>query len=360
MRKVISLVLVLMLAATMSLAEGVEAPVVDRSAIAHIAAYTYVSDYGQFVSSFVLTFGEGFDAERLNIADFSVENAAKHPLNGISSFGVYRVEASGAEVALAVDPFLYNAGFVVRCTLDGEEAFSFDVASVDEMHCAVVDDFQALTTNSGLSYRLFVPDVDAPLPLIVTFHGGGESGTDNLKQMANNRITTKWAESVSQAQYPCVVLGPQSSNNWSDEELTDVRAIIDDLIAEGVVDANRVYAVGIAYMEATLRFCVLNTDLIAAAIPMIYWKEHDPDLSSLIDMPLWFAIAENDFTGEAPNVIETVDYLTNELGNPNVRSSIYTNDEMNAYGLYGGLYHWGWIPAINNPEMVEWLFSYRK
>jgi hypothetical protein len=28
-----------------------------------------------------------------------------------------------------------------------------------------------------------------------------------------------------------------------------------------------------------------------------------------------------------------------------------------SYGLYGSMTHWGWIPALDDPEICDWLFG---
>ncbi|MBQ9824857.1 MAG: hypothetical protein IJM63_10195 [Solobacterium sp.] len=359
-RKIICLSAAVMLTACSTPAEQEQTPdassATGRDALKSVTANTYVGEYGQYVESFTFTFEDGYDASKLSSSDFTVSETAKHPSAGHASFGVYDVTADGSAVTVSVDPFLYNDTYTAAAVIDGDTV-SFAKADVNEMKVAVVDDFEALTTDQGMAYRLYVPESEAPLPLVVTFHGNGEQGTDNYLQMVNNRVTTKWGEPESQALYKCIVLGPQASQGWSDEELADVRGIIDQLIADGKADANRIYAAGLAGFEATIRFAAANTDLLAGVLAMIYWKDFDPDLSTLTDLPIWMTIAENDFTGEAPHIVETYEYLTNELGNKNVRYTLFTDDEMASYGLYGGLTHWGWIPTLNNPEMVDWLFS---
>ena len=339
---------------------AVPEPVSDAEAIQSVSADTYVGDYGRYVSAFAFEVAEGFNTARLNADCFAFEGTSKHPSAAQPSLGAYAVAAEGTTVTVTVDPFLYNDAFTASCTLDGAEVFTFTKETITDVKTAVVDDFEALTTEQGLTYRLYKPETEEKLPIVITFHGNGEQGTDNYLQMVNNRVTTKWGEPASQAKYPCVVLGPQAHDGWSDDELDDVRAIVDGLIEEGVVDGNRVYCAGLAGFEATIRFCVKNADLVAGAIPMIYWKDFDPeDISPLKDIPLWMCIAENDFTGEAPHIIETAEYLQS-LGSDQVQYTIWTDEEMYAYGLYGGLLHWGWIPAINNPEMCDWLFAQSK
>ncbi len=327
-----------------------------KEALLCITANTCVRDYGQYVSSFTLEFVPEYDPSGINIGSFTFAETAKHPAAGHESFGAWKVEKEGDSLTVFVDPFLYNDKYTGALVLD-DESISLTKADVPAMKVDVVDDFEALTTENGLAYRLLVPESDEPLPLVVTFHGNGERGTDNYKQMVNNRVTTKWGEPQSQAIHKCIVLGPQSNNSWSDDELADVRKIIEGLIAEKKADPKRIYASGLAAFQSTIRFAAANTDLLAGVISIIYWKKYNPDLTTLTELPMWLCIGENDTTGEAASVKEAYEYFKNELHNENVRCSIYPAEEMMSYGLYGGLTHWGWIPTLNNREICDWLFA---
>ena len=283
-----------------------------------VTANTCVKDYGQYVVSFSMRFDPECDLSELSTKNFIFTKTAKHPIAGHESLGAWKVEKADNNLTVFVDPFLFNDTYEGKLVLDGE-SISLSKADINEMKVAVVDDFDALTAENGMAYRLLVPESDEPLPLVVAFHGNGESGTDNYKHMVNNRVITKWGEPQSQARYKCIVLGPQSNNRWSDDELAEVRKIIDRLIDEGKADPGRIYAAGLAPFQVTLRFAVANRDLLAGVLSMLFWKKYSPDMSSLKDLPIWFAIGVNDSTGESPYVKEIYQYFTEELHNKNVR-----------------------------------------
>ena len=331
----------------------------DKKANFSVTANTCVRDYGQFVSSFTICFDSECDMSGISTKDFIFTKTSKHPIAGHESFGAWKVEKADNSLTVFVDPFLYTDTYEGKAVL-GDESISLSKADIAEMKVAVVDDFDALTAENGMVYRLLVPESDEPLPLIVAFHGNGERGTDNYKHMVNNRVITKWGEPQSQARYKCIVLGPQCNDSWSDDELTEVRKIIDGLIDEGKADPKRIYAAGLAPFQVTLRFAVANKDLLAGVLSMLFWKKYSPDMSSLKDLPIWFAIGENDSTGESPYVKEVYQYFSEDLKNKNVRCTVFPVDEMESYGLYGQMTHWGWIPALNNPEICDWLFAQRK
>ncbi len=359
MRKIFAVVLVVMLlVSSFAFAESEEERL-EMPQLTSVLARTRIGDYGQLATGFELTFDGSVQGMGITATNFAVEGNRVHPVLPDVSGGITGVRAFGDTLLVDVDPFLYNQGFRIALVKDGEVHFSFTAADVAEVQCEVVDDFTASTTENGLNYRLFTPESESPLPLVIWFHGGGEGGDDNAKQLTSNRGAVCFAEDAYQAKHPCAVLAPQSAKSWDAEELDEIATVAQSLIDAGIVDGNRVYAVGLAAQQATLRFSARHRDLLAAAMPIIYWKQFDEDWAPLVDLPMWACIAENDFTGEAPNMEEFVESMR-EKGNDQIRCTIFTDAEMNAYGLFGGLLHWGWIPALNNADMIDWLFAQSK
>src|SRR5690625_7287557 len=78
----------------------------------------------------------------------------------------------------------------------------------------IVDDYAAevLQASNGveLPYRLFSPTTDEQVPLVVSLHGHGESGTNNMSQVVGNQISVAFADPARQAQAPAYVLSPQT------------------------------------------------------------------------------------------------------------------------------------------------------
>ena len=71
----------------------------------------------------------------------------------------------------------------------------------------------------GMPYRLMSPikkSVAKRYPLVVSLHGGGSRGTDNVKHLvAESEILT---EEERRWKHPCFVLCPQASVTWSDPD----------------------------------------------------------------------------------------------------------------------------------------------
>lgn len=115
--------------------------------------------------------------------------------------------------------------------------------------------------ENQIHYRLYMPKLSVPSPLVLYLHGGGEAGEDNLKPLTTNLGAAQIAEL-----YPDVgVMVPQTPSEpwkkhtidqerfadgkmsgWTPEYLQKIFVIIHKMIAEGSIDASRVYVTGAA------------------------------------------------------------------------------------------------------------------
>ena len=98
-------------------------------------------------------------------------------------------------------------------------------------------------------------------PLIIFFHGAGESGTDNNNQLRHGGEIHKNA--VLSGKFPGFLLYAQSVPH------TDVKKIVEQMIVELPVDVNRVYVHGLSNGGGdTWKFLIAYPTLVAAAFPM--------------------------------------------------------------------------------------------
>ncbi|MEO0448601.1 MAG: alpha/beta fold hydrolase, partial [Verrucomicrobiota bacterium] len=179
----------------------------------------------------------------------------------------------------------------------------------------------------GVPYRFFRPDHEAhpagtKFPLILSLHGAGGKGRDNLKNLKpwNGTVT----EAGFQAEYPCFVVAPQSTGSWkvagSVPEVTDemiasyppiwqkmavsrpgflgkgdsglilgkVFGLLDELQEIEPIDVDRVYVLGHSMGGfGTFEALAEQPDRFAAGVPsaggLSPW--HDPE--TFAEVPVW-------------------------------------------------------------------------
>lgn len=220
---------------------------------------------------------------------------------------------------------------------------------------------------NGFKYQFYTPanaDDGQKHPLIVWFHGGGESGYkgilyNNESQLKANRgavcFTTKEAQDIFGGAY---VLAPQTPNEWSDS-IDDAKSLIDEIIKNNNIDTNRIYAYGCSaggYM--TIDMVVKNPDFFAAAVatcPAIDQANintygdgriiTDEELLSTKNTPIWVIQAKNDTTVKYE---ESALRIYNLLKDQNVILTSYENVIVDG-DEYSG--HEAWVyTALNMPE----------
>lgn len=179
-----------------------------------------------------------------------------------------------------------------------------------------IEKFTAGESN-GLKYQFYAPknaNDGKKHPLIVWFHGGGESGYrglhyNNVSQLKANRgavaFVTDKAQDIFGGAY---VLAPQTPHEWS-ESLTDAKKLIDKTIAENNVDTSRIYVYGCSaggYMA--LDMVTHNPNFFAAVVatcPAIdqqniktygQGREITDDELKSINIPIWLVQAKDDTT----------------------------------------------------------------
>jgi predicted esterase len=161
-----------------------------------------------------------------------------------------------------------------------------------------------------LRYRLLPPANPEPgrrYPLVVMFHGSGEIGTDNERQLT--RFVKAWARPEIRRDYPAFVLAPQmperSANYTGAPESAERSSVpgrplfttlelIDRLRAELPVDASRVYALGFSMgASTTFQALALRPDLFAAAIPVAGVPDR-AQAAAVARTPVWIIHGNSD------------------------------------------------------------------
>ena len=206
-----------------------------------------------------------------------------------------------------------NGGLPLK---DGSELSNIQFLQNEKIINEEIDKFSAGESN-GLKYQFYTPNNandGNKHPLIVWFHGGGESGFrglhyNNLSQLKANRgavaLASDEAQNIFNGAY---VLAPQTPHEWS-ENIDDATKLINNIIKNNNIDSNRIYSYGCSaggYMA--LDMVVHNPNLFAAVVstcPAIDQQNiktygegriiTDEEIKS-INIPTWVIQAKDDTT----------------------------------------------------------------
>ncbi|HEY8389182.1 MAG TPA: Ig-like domain-containing protein [Parasegetibacter sp.] len=217
----------------------------------------------------------------------------------------------------------------------------------------------------GLDYSYFLnEDVQEPLPLVVFFHGGGQ-GNDIYTPIRFSNGGTVWANPENQAKYPCHVLAPRNAITPADME--KVKGIIDQMIADGKVDPNRIYITGFSMGGAsTWTFLRTFPEVPAAAAPLCPagGPRNADEAKAVAYLPLWtFVDAEDFLLNFVVGTYETYSqYWYDSMLTVLPESRLY-EPPYNGWKFAG---HSVWLPVYNeytHPErgkLIDWFFSKSK
>ncbi len=220
-------------------------------------------------------------------------------------------------------------------------------------------------SRDGLEYSYFLnEEADKPLPLVVFFHGGGQ-GNDVYTPIRFSNGGTVWANPENQAKYPSHVLAPR--NATTPESMHKVKAIIDEMIAEGKVDPNRVYITGFSMGGgSTWTFLRTFPEYAAAAAPLC--PAGGPgsvaNAMAVANLPLWTFVDDDDFLYQSVvNTQNTYGPYWNDSLLTILPENRLNNPPYNGHVFDG---HAVWLPVYNeyvHPErgsVIDWLFAQSK
>ena len=171
-----------------------------------------------------------------------------------------------------------------------------DSGAADEVEPWVLNCYEAHRLEDT-PYRLMRPlvfDAQKQYPVIVSLHGGGGTGTDNIKQLR------KWNQYLAKEdirkEHPCYVLAPQTTELWSAPDLSKIKEIIAGLPS---VDMDRIYILGHSMGgHGTYVLTQLDPGYFAAAAPSagsgLTRTEDFVDVSVIKDIPFWIFHGDKD------------------------------------------------------------------
>lgn len=234
-------------------------------------------------------------------------------------------------------------------------------------------EYNLLSESGGLLFRgrlhepaEYASDPSELRPLILFFHGAGESGTNNLAHI-NGNIDNLLAAAKTRDAF---LYAPQTNVGWGNATLMSyAMTMIDRAIAERNVDPNRIYVTGLS-MGGGGAWNFLNQfpDRVAATVPICAVSPTSSfDPASLIDEPIWAYHGRFDTTVSALVTRGVVDSLLSAAGlplptyppfntfDPNLRLDFPPLDLH--YSDYRGQ-HDIWPRVYRETELYEWMFAH--
>ncbi|HRX80691.1 MAG TPA: prolyl oligopeptidase family serine peptidase [Pirellulaceae bacterium] len=219
--------------------------------------------------------------------------------------------------------------------------------------------------SGSLPYRLLRPkDYDASqrYPLVVFYHGAGERGNDNVKQLVHGM--NDFASDDVMAKYPCFVIAPQcpEGDQWVDtpwtadthkmpEKPTEPMQLSLDLItslqAEFSIDANRLYVTGLSMGGfGTWDVIQRHPNRFAAGVPICGGGDTS-FAKQLAQVPIWAFHGGADSAVKPKRSRDMIEAIKEAGGSPK-------------YTEYPGVGHNSWAATYANREMYDWLFSQQR
>ena len=146
------------------------------------------------------------------------------------------------------------------------------------------------STGTSLPYRMYVPadyDPTKSYPLVLSFHGAGERGTDNTHIFRGGSIMQRLLHPNERKEHPCIILAPQCnpSSQWvlspwdpgtydhskiqKSPYMAAAEELLEQVLENYSVDQSRLYVSGISMGGfGTWDIISRNPDKFAAAIPI--------------------------------------------------------------------------------------------
>lgn len=244
------------------------------------------------------------------------------------------------------------------------------------LSAASVSDFAdfSLLGSGGqvlLPGRLYIPpeaiaNPAQPRPLITFFHGAGENGTDNLKQI-NGNIDSLLAVAKSRGAF---LYAPQITSQWDINITSMIDTMLSKAVSEQNVNAQRMYLTGLSRGGGGV-WSMLSRypDRFAAAIPIAANPPYADFIATRLDeQSIWAFHARNDPTVGVDWSRQTVNAILNAGGQPtltyppfsdttttvnfasNVLDLRYTEFPTGGHGI--------WFQVFQDQAAMNWLFDH--
>lgn len=214
--------------------------------------------------------------------------------------------------------------------------------------------------DQEIRFRLRQPERLVPgrrYPLIVWFHGNGEGGEDNMRQLAHIHYGIRSiAGPTNRDFFLLATQNPGDNKAWrlnvsredgkGDSGTTVLREIMDTLIEEYPIDEDCIGVCGVSSGgEAAWHFVMETPDRFAA---MVSCSGEPPEgAASLTDLSVWAFACTGDRGVSFEKVRDTIDEI-NRSGGTAQLTAIDSNS------------HDSWTDALRDKQVLSWLAVQRR
>ena len=221
------------------------------------------------------------------------------------------------------------------------------------------------SSRNILPFRILFPlgyNNTKKYPLVIFFHGAGETGNDNISQLTHGSELFK--NKFNMEMYPCFVIFPQCSGDekWVDADWTEDKSefkenpnlymqlsigLLNKLIFSYNIDTNRLYVMGIS-MGGFAVWDIISRmpGKFAAAVPICGGGDENSAVK-IKNIPIWAFHGDKDKIVNVNRSRNMIEVIKNSGGNPK-------------YTEYKNVGHGSWNNAFNEPDLLQWIFSQTK
>jgi predicted peptidase len=216
-----------------------------------------------------------------------------------------------------------------------------------------------------LRYRLMKPlnvERGKRYPLVLFFHGAGERGDDNTKQLIHGMAD--FAKPAIRRQYPCFVVAPQcpEDQQWVDTPWTlDAHSmpeepapalqmsldLIESLQKEFPVEPARIYVTGLSMGGFGVWDAIQRKPNMFAAAAPICGGGDQMIAKSIAAIPIWAFHGDKDTVVKPRRSRDMIAALKAAGGTPR-------------YTEYPGVGHNSWVATYRDAQLYAWMFKQKR
>jgi predicted peptidase len=198
-----------------------------------------------------------------------------------------------------------------------------------------------------LDYLLYLPadyETKGPWPLVLFLHGAGERGDD--LQLVKKHGPPKLIDEGKP--FPFIVVSPQcAKDRWWTSQLTELTALLDEIVSKYKVDRDRVYVTGLSMGGfGTWALAAYTPERFAAIVPICGGGEV-LGTRRQTRLPVWAFHGAKDPLVPLSRSQDMVEEIKKNKGDAKLT-------------VYPEAGHDSWTATYENPELYQWLLDHKR